>query len=134
MSGCESVSDLPAGFWGLELVELKLRGCTSLRQLPEALGGLSSLRDLNLTANVYIVALPKSIQDLSLLESLSLQFCRFLDSTAALLPENFTGMQSLRVIDMRGCVTADNLREVSKALKSTLVLTNICRYKAGEEM
>ena len=63
-------------------------GCSNLRSLPESLGALPALRQLDMGGCTSICQLPESLGDLSTLEWLDLSRCRSLthlpDSTSRL--------------------------------------------------
>ncbi|KAG5227067.1 NBS resistance protein [Salix suchowensis] len=107
LDGCKRIVVLPSlsGLCPLEV--LGLRAC-NLREgaLPEDIGCLSSLMSLDLSHNNF-VSLPRSINELSELETLVLEDCRMLES----LPEVPSKVQT---VNLNGCIS---LKEIPDPIK-----------------
>ena len=74
LSGCESLTALPASLAGLaSLQTLKLDRCSGLKALPE-LAGLASLRELDIAGCSGLEALPE-LAGLASLQTLNLDGC-----------------------------------------------------------
>ncbi|KAG5227073.1 TMV resistance protein [Salix suchowensis] len=97
LHGCKRIVVLPSlsGLCSLEV--LGLRAC-NLREgaLPEDIGCLSSLMSLDLSQNNF-VSLPRSINELSELETLVLEDCRLLKSLPW-VPSN------VQTVNLNGCI------------------------------
>ncbi|XP_048133959.1 TMV resistance protein N-like [Rhodamnia argentea] len=77
------------------LTHLSLRGCHSLEKLPDCIGSLRSLLELDLI-HTGIIALPDSIGDLKKLEKMKLSFTQISE-----LPNSIGGLESLLVLFLR---------------------------------
>ncbi|XP_056166363.1 disease resistance protein L6-like [Syzygium oleosum] len=80
----------------VSLTCLSLRDCHQLRKLPDSIGKLRSLLELDL-AQTEIIGLPDSIGYLKNLEKMSLDFTPIRE-----LPNSIGGLQSLLVLDLLG--------------------------------
>ncbi|HET7865902.1 MAG TPA: hypothetical protein VFL86_15995, partial [Burkholderiaceae bacterium] len=85
--------------------ELKLASCSSLTELPSALGRLENLRGLALKRNSNLTRLPDSLCDLHNLKTLDLSHCDKLQS----LPANLGNLQRLQKLDLTGCTALQTL-------------------------
>ncbi|KAH9290103.1 hypothetical protein KI387_034220 [Taxus chinensis] len=81
------------------LEKLTLSGCKNLEELPEGVGELSSLRELNLYTWGVLKQLPSAIGQLSSLTTLNLRYCPSLQE----LPTNFEKLCSLQYLNLHGC-------------------------------
>ncbi|KAJ4960389.1 hypothetical protein NE237_020299 [Protea cynaroides] len=121
-----AITSLPASFSGLSsLTRLSLRDCNLSGMLPNDLGSLSSLQELDLAFNNFC-NLPASISHLPQLQSLWLQNCTKLGS----LPEL---PSSLRYLEANGCTSMENLSNLASASslqRLDLSQNNICSLPA----
>ncbi len=94
------------------MVSLCLEGCDGLRVLPEAMGNLQNLKNLNLKYCIRLKKLPNSIGKLEKLENLHLGFCSFTE-----LPESLGGLKMLVVLDLESCAKLKQLPRIWKQLE-----------------
>ncbi|KAG0554668.1 hypothetical protein KC19_12G109800 [Ceratodon purpureus] len=110
-----SIRNLPQSIGGLgSLQYLNLAWCEALQQLPESIGGLRSLQYLNLACCEALKQLPMSIGGLGSLQHLNLQGC----ATLKELPESIGGLGSLQHLNLRYCIALKELPESITRLKS----------------
>ncbi|XP_050245473.1 TMV resistance protein N-like [Quercus robur] len=104
---CEDLVCLPSTICSLSLLRrLNLCGCSNFDNLPENLGNLKGLHDLDLSGTA-IKELPSSIEGLTTLDSLTLEDCKNL----VCLPSTICSLSSLQHLDLCGCSNFDNLPE-----------------------
>nr|XP_023882249.1 disease resistance protein TAO1-like [Quercus suber] len=96
---CKNLSSLPNGFYSsMSLKHLNLFGCSKLVKLPENLGNIETLEELDVSATA-IMGLPLSIEHLIGLIKLDLRDCKNLSS----LPNGFYSSMSLKHLNLSGC-------------------------------
>ena len=99
LEGCR-MSVLPDSIGGLKaLTQLDLTECLSLTTLPESIGGLTALEKLFLPHCVALTALPAAIGELGALTTLVLSGC----SSLAALPATIGGLTALEELYLAGC-------------------------------
>ncbi|CAI5518830.1 unnamed protein product [Closterium sp. Naga37s-1] len=118
-ANCQDLALLPASFAGMQSVsQLHLLGC-SLGSLPEDLGQVSGLTELQLSKVAGLHLLP-SLLHLDIRDSLShLQRLHLLRMDFSNLPEDLGQMQGLRVL------TIDTLPNLSTLPASLTLLTSL---------
>ncbi len=100
LEGCR-MSVLPDSIGGLKaLTQLDLTECLSLTTLPESIGGLTALEKLFLPHCVALTALPDTIGELNSLTNLDLSACNKLVA----LPDSIGGLKALTVLDLAECM------------------------------
>ncbi|CAI5480511.1 unnamed protein product [Closterium sp. Yama58-4] len=93
------LSPLPDGIGALSrLRQLNLAGCSPLATLPASLTQLSCLHDLNLSCT-FVRSLPCNFGQLSRLKNLDLHGCKKLEE----LPADITQLKMLHSLDVSGC-------------------------------
>ncbi|KAJ4964941.1 hypothetical protein NE237_016790 [Protea cynaroides] len=90
---CSGLATLPDGFFSLlrSLNFFSINDCSILRNLPESIGNLSSLRELYIEDCPSLAALPESFENLSSLRILEIKGLKGLIA----LPESFKTLSSL---------------------------------------
>ena len=97
---CHLLRSLPDSIGDLKsLTELDLSYCLQLTSLPERFGECKSLTSLNLSFCRSLVSLPDSIGDLTSLTELDLGWCENLVS----LPDRFGDLKALQILNMAHC-------------------------------
>ncbi|KAL3698321.1 hypothetical protein R1sor_012397 [Riccia sorocarpa] len=111
----DELRDLPATIWAIwpHLESLRFRDLQKLRTLPEALGNLQSLRNLE-CERCGFESLQESLGRLSGLISLRMDCCGNLKT----LPETIGDMSSLKGLYIFGCVNLKTLPETIGDLSS----------------
>ncbi|CAM6022056.1 unnamed protein product [Sphagnum balticum] len=100
LSYCKSIESLPTTLGDLKhLIELQLRGCENLKELPQTIGSISSLSILDLSYCKSIESLPTTLGDLKHLTKLSLQQCENLKE----LPQSIGNIFSLSILNLSNC-------------------------------
>ena len=116
MMNCKKLASLPQSICELaSLQTLTLRGCSGLKDLPDDLGSLQCLVELNVDGS-GIQGVPPSISLLTNLRELSLVGCKggesksrnllFLFHSSPIVGSqlpSFLGLHSLKVLSLRGC-------------------------------
>nr|XP_023906716.1 TMV resistance protein N-like [Quercus suber] len=104
---CVSLTNLPSISTEMESLQiLNLFGCEQLREIPEFNGILKSLSKLYL-GRTRIATLPSSIDCLTALTILNLEYCLYLNC----LPSNMNGLISLKKLVLTGCFRLKDLPE-----------------------
>ncbi|XP_061944613.1 disease resistance-like protein DSC1 [Populus nigra] len=109
LRGCTGLINLPSRINSRCLKSLNLSGCPNLKKSPETARKLTYL-NLNETA---IDELPRSIGELSGLETLNLKNCKLLVN----LPENIYLLKSLLIADISGCSSISRLPDFSRNIR-----------------
>ena len=138
---CKNLSSLPnACYSSMSLKILTLSGCSKLEELPENLGNLKGLEELDLSGSA-IKVLPTSIKLLKYLKELSLRGCKGLSFKSsnklfsfsfmqqrspdpmAMLECSLSGLWSLTKLDLSHC----NLQAIPDAFDclSSLLILNL---------
>jgi Leucine-rich repeat (LRR) protein len=86
------------GFYSLG-IGLDLRWCSQLAALPELLGSLNALQQLNLEGCSQLIVLPESLGNLSALRHLDAGKCSHLEA----LPESLGNQSALQQLNLRKC-------------------------------
>jgi len=132
LNGCKSLISIPEGIGELSSLEvldlgeydkdllLLLKGRHPLRSseevrsigrkadsLPENIGNLKSLQQINLSFWKSLKSLPKNLGNLKAVQVLNLSFC---DSLAS-LPDIICNMNSLQELNLKGCISLKKLPE-----------------------
>ncbi|KAJ4850926.1 hypothetical protein Tsubulata_044425 [Turnera subulata] len=121
LKDCQNLPYLPESICRVtSLQELHLRGCTKLNRLPENLGALELLEELDL-GDTGIGKSPSSIVAMKNLKRLSFRGCKGAppspwtlllqcllpgtspNSMSLVLPTSFSGMRSLKELDLSDC-------------------------------
>ncbi|KAB2631337.1 TMV resistance protein N-like [Pyrus ussuriensis x Pyrus communis] len=89
------------------LQTLTISGCANLEELPENLGCLKCLQELD-ASGTAIKQLPASIKDLTRLSELYLRYCKNLCSLPATI---CTSLTLLQILNLSGCSNLDELPE-----------------------
>ncbi|PRQ22105.1 putative leucine-rich repeat domain, L domain-containing protein [Rosa chinensis] len=104
---CKHLVCLPSSVGGLKSLKyLYLSGCSELDKLPEELGHVECLVQVD-ASETSIRELPCSIGMLKELVSMSLRDCKHL----VCLPGSVGGLKSLKYLDISGCSKLDKLPE-----------------------
>ncbi|KAL5540929.1 hypothetical protein UlMin_044905 [Ulmus minor] len=99
LSSCQRLESLPTSIFKLRhLTELILSNCSNLRNFPEILEPVESLRVLRLD-RTGIKQLPSSIHNLNRLRHLDLAWCESLEC----LPNKLCIMHSLQILELSNC-------------------------------
>ncbi|XP_075651922.1 uncharacterized protein LOC142622358 [Castanea sativa] len=107
MMGCKNLVCLPITICSLNSLEcLDLSKCSNFDNLPENLGNLKGLKQLDLSGTA-IKEFPSSIEGLTTLTFLTLKHCKNL----VCLPSTICSMNSFECLDLSGCSNFDNLSE-----------------------
>ncbi|KAK9987256.1 hypothetical protein SO802_032207 [Lithocarpus litseifolius] len=107
LDGCKNLVRLPSTICSLNSLKyLHLCGCSNFDNLPENLGNLKGLYDLDLSGTA-IKEFPSSIEGLTTLNSLTLKDCKNL----VCLPSIICNLNSLKCLYLCGCSNFDNLPE-----------------------
>ncbi|KAH9295230.1 hypothetical protein KI387_038818, partial [Taxus chinensis] len=102
LNNCDMES-LPQGFGKLiKLKHLSMESCTNLTSLSEAVGALNYL---SVEGCTRLEKLPDNLGNLSALEELNMRDCQNLRS----LPEDLSGLCSMQKLDLTGCINLRNL-------------------------
>uniref|UniRef100_A0A7N2MFZ4 ADP-ribosyl cyclase/cyclic ADP-ribose hydrolase n=1 Tax=Quercus lobata TaxID=97700 RepID=A0A7N2MFZ4_QUELO len=102
---CKNLSSLPNGCYSsMSLKSLNLSGCSKLDELPENLGNIKTLEELDVSGTA-ITGLPLSIEHLIGLIKLDLRDCKNLSS----LPNGCYSSMSLKSLNLSGCSKLDEL-------------------------
>ncbi|KAG0564195.1 hypothetical protein KC19_8G091100 [Ceratodon purpureus] len=89
------------------LLNLYMKGCTSITTLPDSIGQLSLLQVLNLFACKNLQKLPSTIGQLTQLQSLQLQACERLES----LPDSITALPRMQQLYIGTCTSMSKVPE-----------------------
>ncbi|XP_070681912.1 disease resistance protein RPV1-like [Malus domestica] len=111
LNWCNELKILPNNIGMQSLKTFNLRGCTNLEMFPEISEGMEELEELNLTAS-KIKVLPESINNLTGLSHLNLEFSKELES----LPSKIR-MRSLKTFNLYGCSNLVMFPEISKCME-----------------
>nr|POF02620.1 isoform 1 of protein suppressor of npr1-1, constitutive 1 [Quercus suber] len=115
---CKNLVCLPSTVCSLSsLQRLNLCGCSNFANLPENLGNLKGLCDLDLSGTA-IKEFSSSIDGLTTLNSLTLKDCKNL----VCLPSSICSLSSLKCLNLCGCSNFDNLPENLGNLKGLYFL------------
>uniref|UniRef100_A0A2N9HIH6 TIR domain-containing protein n=1 Tax=Fagus sylvatica TaxID=28930 RepID=A0A2N9HIH6_FAGSY len=96
--GCSKLDELPENLGILEgLVDLDLSG-TAIKELPSSIGHLTSLTYLKIKECKDLLCLPSTICNLKSLQSLDLSGCSKLEN----LPENIGNVKGLKTLKLSG--------------------------------
>ncbi|KAL4598414.1 hypothetical protein ACB092_11G058300 [Castanea dentata] len=105
VQSCKSLTNLPSMTSKMEsLTILNLSGCSNIKKIPEFKGIMKSLSELYLGCTA-IEKIPSSIECLTALTLLNLEYCRNLEC----LPRNITSLRSLEVLILSECSRLTNL-------------------------
>uniref|UniRef100_A0A2N9FW56 TIR domain-containing protein n=1 Tax=Fagus sylvatica TaxID=28930 RepID=A0A2N9FW56_FAGSY len=128
---CKDLLCLPSTICNLKfLVDLDLFGCSKLDELPENLGILEDLEDLDL-GGTAIKELPSSIGHLTSLIYLKMKDCKDL----LCLPSTICNLKFLVDLDLYGCSKLDELPENLGILEDLLCLpSTICNLKSLRDL
>ncbi|KAH9290165.1 hypothetical protein KI387_034282 [Taxus chinensis] len=106
LSFCQDLKELPDSLEKLcSLKELDLRYCRNLNKLPAGFGELKALTNLDLTYCEILQELPGGYEKLSSLRSLSLEHC----SSLIELHERIGNLASLTTLRLGGCAKLRSL-------------------------
>ncbi|KAG0563881.1 hypothetical protein KC19_8G066900 [Ceratodon purpureus] len=89
------------------LLNLYMRGCTSITTLPDCIGQLTRLQVLDLLGCKNLQKLPSTIGQLTQLQLLHLQNCESLES----LPDSISAMPQLQQLLMGSCTSLSKVPE-----------------------
>ncbi|PRQ22422.1 putative leucine-rich repeat domain, L domain-containing protein [Rosa chinensis] len=107
MEDCKDLMCLPISVGGLKSLKIvNIYGCSKLNNLPEELGCLACLEEVD-ASGTSIQELPCSIGMLEGLVSMSLRDCKHL----VCLPSSVGGLKSLKYLNLSGCLKLDKLPE-----------------------
>ena len=109
------LTELPESIGNLSSLSQLNLGDTSLTELPESIGNLSSLSQLNL-GDTSLTEVPESIGNLSSLSSLDLSFTKLTE-----LPESIGNLSSLSSLDLHGT----NLSKLPESIGNIKSLQNL---------
>ena len=105
LKSCKSLTNLPSMTTKMKsLIILNLSGCSNIKEIPEFKGIMKSLSKLYLDCTA-IEKLPSSIECLTALTSLNLEYCRNLEC----LPRNIISLRSLEILILSECSRLANL-------------------------
>ncbi|PQP92020.1 putative disease resistance protein RGA1 [Prunus yedoensis var. nudiflora] len=106
---CEELSSLPQSLQNLKALEsLDISNCNSLISLPDCgIGGLGSLQTLSIENCSNLTSLSSSLEQLTLLEHLTIMYCPNLSS----FPAGVQHLSSLRSLIILSCPWFDSLPE-----------------------
>ncbi|XP_030964557.1 TMV resistance protein N-like [Quercus lobata] len=105
LKSCKSLTNLPSMTTKMKsLIILNLSGCSNIKKIPEFKGIMKSLSKLYLDCTA-IEKLPSSIECLTALTSLNLEYCRNLEC----LPRNIISLRSLEILILSECSQLANL-------------------------
>jgi hypothetical protein len=129
LTGCSSLKSLPPAIGhATQLRKLVLKGCTALKDLPPTLGDLKELKVLDLSGCKTLTTLPKSLAHAGNLHSLNCSECTGLTS----LPQSLGRLARLKTLDLTGCSSLIALPEtlaqnqyLEVAIKGCTSLVNI---------
>eukprot|EP00898_Chlorokybus_atmophyticus_P000205 jgi/Chlat1/1185/Chrsp114S01646 len=93
------VNELPEALGGLTMLRVLDLFRTGLRMLPKSVGGLINLQKLDLSISLNLTALPESFGNLAALQMLDLSKCNSL----AALPKSFGKLAALQTLDLSKC-------------------------------
>ena len=111
---CKNLSSLPNAYCSsMSLKILTLSGCSKIDELPENLGNLKGLKELDVSGTA-IKDLPLAVQHVTSLIKLNLRDCKNLSS----LPNAYCSLMSLEILTLSGCSKIDELPENLGNLKS----------------
>ncbi|EOA15297.1 hypothetical protein CARUB_v100258950mg, partial [Capsella rubella] len=99
LSWSQNLKELPDLSTATNLLELNLRGCSSLVKLPSIIGSAKNLQKLNLQYCSSLVKLPSTIGSTNNLQKLNLGGCSSLIS----LPSFIGSSTNLQVLYLSGC-------------------------------
>ncbi|KAG0608200.1 hypothetical protein M758_8G086800 [Ceratodon purpureus] len=89
------------------LLNLYMKGCTSITTLPDSIGQLSRLQKLDLFACKNLQKLPSMIGQLTWLKYLHLQVCESLES----LPDSITALSRMQRLHIHTCTSMSKVPE-----------------------
>ncbi|KAG0564197.1 hypothetical protein KC19_8G091300 [Ceratodon purpureus] len=89
------------------LLNLYMKGCTSITTLPDSIGQLSRLQKLDLYRCQNLQKLPSTIGQLTQLELLHLQKCKSLES----LPDSITALSRMQRLFLDTCTSMSKVPE-----------------------
>ena len=115
------VSNLNGGVFGYVSSSATIIGlslCSSnLTELPESIGFLSSLKELNLSNSLELRKLPKSFLRLKSLTSLDISFCKIEHYPRKYLFSMIQSMDNLEYINLSGCsIKSDVLTKINNVM------------------
>jgi len=91
---------LPEWLGDLAMIEeLNLHGCVGLTGLPERMGDLKGLKELDLAGCEILKELPERLGDLTGLQKLNLEGCQKLEG----LPERLGDLMGLKELNLKNC-------------------------------
>ncbi|EOA12271.1 hypothetical protein CARUB_v10007991mg [Capsella rubella] len=124
LSFSEDLKELPDLSTAINLEELNLTWCESLRKLPSSIGNATNLREVNLSECSKLVKIPSSIGNATNLRELNLSGCSKLVKIPSSIG-NLTNLQKLNLVD---CLNLVELPSIENATKlEELELANCSR-------
>ncbi|KAB5531815.1 hypothetical protein DKX38_018485 [Salix brachista] len=121
--GCHFLSKLPDSIGGLASIsELELDG-TSIPDLPEQIGGLKMIQKLHLRNCTSLRALPEAIGGLKMIQKLHLRNCTSLRA----LPEAIGMILNLTTVDLFGCNITELPESFGKLENLEMLILNECK-------
>ena len=106
LKDCKNLTSLPSKFEIECLTELNLGGCSKLTEIPEFGKNMNRVRNLDLYSTA-ITTLPTSIEHLTALDSLILDYCKNLER----LPNAIFNLKLVSRVKLGGCSKLDRLPE-----------------------
>jgi Leucine-rich repeat (LRR) protein len=103
---CSSMRQLSGTYWGRmksEVVEFSLKGCSELAYLPDFIGTVDSLKQIDLQGCTALRVLPDSLTKLTRLSSLALMGCTSLRQIQAQLGARLPSGADREQLCLRGC-------------------------------
>ncbi|KAL3747066.1 hypothetical protein ACJRO7_015927, partial [Eucalyptus globulus] len=118
LSGCCSLRQIPNSIGKLtSLTELDLQS-TAIQELPESIGSLKELETLDASCCASLACIPNSIGDLASLSHLNLTGCE----KFAQLPNSIGSLMSLQQLSLSGCCS---LRQIPNSIGKLTSLTEL---------
>ena len=121
--GCSNCDNLPENLGNLKgLKQLDLSG-TAIKELPSSIVGLTALSLLTLIDCKNLMCLPSAVCCLKLLERLDLFGCSNCDN----LPENLGNLKGLKQLDLSGTAIKDLPSSIEGLTALTLLTLKDCK-------